>query len=68
SKLEHMLHRVFVETRLDVGLRDRFDQAVQPREWFLVPLHVIDEVIERFKDGSIVDFRYDRDTAQLVRD
>ncbi len=67
SKLEAMLHRVFAEARLDVGLRDRFDQPVQPREWFFVPLHAIDEVLSKLRDGSIVEFRYDPHTARLER-
>lgn len=68
SKLEAMLHRVFAEARLELALRDRFDQPVQPREWFLVPLHVIDQVIDRIRRGSIVDVQYDRSTASLVAD
>lgn len=39
-----------------------------PREWFLVPLFVIDEAVERIKDGSIAEVRYDPQTAKLVAD
>ena len=38
-----------------------------PREWFLVPLFVIDEAVERIKDGTITEFAYDPNTASLVR-
>jgi hypothetical protein len=30
-----------------------------------VPLFVIDEAVERIKDGSIVRYVYDRETASL---
>ncbi|WP_236466416.1 MULTISPECIES: hypothetical protein [unclassified Pseudomonas] len=35
-------------------------------EWFLVPLYVIDEVVERIRDGSITDVAYDPQTIRLV--
>jgi hypothetical protein len=40
---------------------------VQPREWFLVPFFVIDEVVERIKDGSITSYTYDPSAARLVK-
>jgi hypothetical protein len=39
---------------------------VTPREWFLVPLFVIDEAIERIKDGTITGYVYDPKTARLT--
>lgn len=66
SKLESLIHRVFDEARLDIEIRDRFGNPVTPREWFLVPLHVIDEVVEKIKEGSISDYRYDPKVAALV--
>jgi hypothetical protein len=48
-----------------VALADRFGGKVQPREWFLVPLPVIEEVVERIKDGSISDYMFDVETATL---
>jgi hypothetical protein len=41
---------------------------VTPREWFLVPLFVIDEAVDRIKDGTITEYVYDPKTARLVRD
>ena len=65
-KLEGLLHRVLAPARFDLTIRDRFGRPVQPREWYLVPLPVIDEVVEKMRDGSIVDFRYDPASASLV--
>jgi hypothetical protein len=47
-------------------IEDRFGNPVKPREWFLVPLHVIDEAVKRILDGSITDVTYDPSTASLV--
>ena len=63
--LESTLHKFFAKARLDVALADRFGEQVRPREWFLVPLPVIAEVVERIKDGSIASYFYDPETATL---
>lgn len=66
TKLENLIHRIFDEVRFEVEVKDRFGRAVVPREWFMVPLFVIDEVVERIKDGTIVDYFYDPSSAKLV--
>ena len=65
--LEALLHKFFSSARLDMELQDRFGSQVQPREWFLVPLEVIEEAIEKIKAGTIDQFRYDRETVSLTR-
>jgi hypothetical protein len=66
AKLESIFHRLFGAAQLDLTIEDRFGHPVKPREWFLVPLHVINEAVERIRDGSITDVRYDPQTARLV--
>lgn len=66
TKLENIFHRLFGAAQLDLTIEDRFGQPVKPREWFLVPLHVIDEAVHRIRDGSITDLLYDPITARLV--
>jgi hypothetical protein len=67
SKLENILHRVFARARLDLTIEDRFGNPVKPKEWFLVPLQVINQVIDRIRDQSIVDYEYDPTTASLKK-
>ena len=64
--LENIFHRVFSTVQLDLTIEDRFGHPVKPREWFLVPLHVIDEAVAGIRDGSIVNLVYDPKTARLV--
>jgi hypothetical protein len=66
TKLEDIFHRIFVTAQLDLTIHDRFGHPVRPREWFLVPLHVIDEAVQRIRDGSITDVVYDPQSARLV--
>lgn len=65
-KLENLIHRIFDPGRLNIEIKDRFGNPVVPREWFLVPRFVIDEVVEKIKDGTISGFKYDPKTASLV--
>ena len=65
TKLENLIHRIFEPARLDIEIIDRFGKPVVPREWFLVPLFVIDEAVERIKDGTIAKYVYDPHGACL---
>lgn len=64
--LENLIHRVFEPARLDIEIKDRFGNPVSPREWFLVPLFVIDEAVNKVRDQTIVNFTYDPKKASLV--
>ena len=66
QRLEALLHKFFGSARLDLKLQDRFNGQVEPREWFLVPLPVIEQAIEMLRAGSIGNFRYDPNTARVV--
>lgn len=66
-KLENLIHRIFEPARLEIQIVDRFGKAVVPREWFLVPLFVVDEAIKRIQDGTITEYVYDAATASLVK-
>lgn len=67
TKLENLIHRIFEPARLEIEVPDRFGRPVVPREWFLVPLFVIEEAVERIKDGSISGYVYDPQQASLIR-
>jgi hypothetical protein len=66
TKLEGVLHKVFAAAQLDLEIPDRFGKLVKPREWFLVPISVIDEAVKRILDGSIVSSVYDPKVGKLV--
>lgn len=66
QKLENLLHKVFAAGQINLSIPDRFGNTVKPREWFLVPLNVIDEAVQRIRDRSILKYRYDPQAGQLV--
>ncbi|MDH7548528.1 GIY-YIG nuclease family protein [Stenotrophomonas geniculata] len=67
TRMEKLFHRLFAPARLNITINDRFGHPVQPEEWFLVPLFVIDEAVARIKDGSITGYVYDPKAAKLVK-
>jgi hypothetical protein len=66
-KLENVIHRVFDPAQLDIEINDRFGNSVRPREWFLVPVFIVNEVVERIKDRTITQYVYEPTAARLVR-
>ncbi len=66
TRLENLIHRIFGNAQLNIEIADRFGRPVIPREWFLVPLFVIDEAVQRIKDGTITKFYYDPKLARLA--
>lgn len=66
TRLENIFHRLFGAAQLDLTIEDRFGNPVKPREWFLVPLHVVDEAVQRIQNGSVIDLAYDPKTASLI--
>ena len=66
TKLENIFHRLFGAVQLDLTIEDRFGKPVKPKEWFVVPLHVIDEVVKRIRDGTITELVYDPQKARLA--
>ena len=67
TRLENVIHRIFDPVRLNIEIKDRFGLPVVPREWFLVPLFIIDEAVTRIKDGTITEYTYDPASASLKR-
>lgn len=67
GKLEKLIHMVFDNVRLDIEIQDRFGKIVKPREWFIVPLQIIEKLIELIQKGEAGGIYYDPTKAELVR-
>jgi len=64
-KLEKLIHRFFETAKLEIEIKDRFGKPVTPREWFLVPLFIINQMVEKIMDGTITNYYYDTESAEL---
>lgn len=66
QKLEHLIHRFFAEACLDIDLYDNEGKRYTPREWFVVPLHVIETAVNLLISGEIVNYRYDSQKQTII--
>ncbi|WP_273444804.1 GIY-YIG nuclease family protein [Neolewinella agarilytica] len=66
-KLEKIIHKFLEPAKLEIEIKDRFGKPVTAREWFLVPLPAIDEMVDRVMDGTIREYYYDVGAAVLRR-
>ncbi len=66
QKLEHLLHIFFAESCLNIEVVDAEGKKQKPREWFIVPLQVIETTVELLVNGEIVNYRYDSQRQEIV--
>ncbi len=66
NRLEKLLHKFFDQARLDLQLKDRFGFDVEPREWFLLPLPIIEEAIQKLIEGNLAKCSYDPKEGRII--
>lgn len=58
QKFEDLVHQLLMAVQYQVVVYDDKGIAHQPQEWFIVPLPVVDVIIKKIMDGSIVGYTY----------
>lgn len=66
QSFESLLHRLFAAVCLDIDLYDADGKRFIPREWFVVHIDILNEAIELFISGGIVNYRFDSRKNELV--
>lgn len=67
QKLEKMLHNFFGYSCLNIEIIDPKGKRHTPREWFIAPLNVINDVISLINSSTILDYKYDEDHQMIVK-
>jgi len=65
QKFEQIIHNLFGNSCLGIDVFDKFNKRHTPREWFIAPLHVIQEAIDLIVSGDIVGCKYDKELEQI---
>jgi hypothetical protein len=65
-KLEQLVHGFFGRSCLNIDVFDINGNRHTPREWFIAPLHVIEQAIHYIIAGAIVKYRYNDVTEEIV--
>lgn len=66
QKLEQLMHNFFGGSCLSIDVFDSNGNRHTPREWFIVPLKVIERSIHLIISGEILKYRYDLDNKEIV--
>ena len=66
QKLELLLHTFFADACLNIDIFDAKGMRYTPREWFAVPLFIIETAIGLLLNGEIVHYRYDHQRVEIV--
>lgn len=66
QKLEKLVHGFFGRACLNIDVFDKNGNRHSPREWFIAPLHVIEQAIHYIIAGTIINYKYDFDTEEII--
>lgn len=66
QKFESLLHRFFAESCLNIDIYDKDARRISPREWFVVPIKILDEAIELLIKGTIQNYTYHIDIQKIL--
>ena len=58
QKFEDLVHQLLKSVQFQVSVFDNNGMEHQPQEWFIVPLPVVDVIIKKIMDGTIVGYTY----------
>ena len=58
QKFEDLVHQLLKPVQLQVHVYDNNGIEHQPKEWFIVPLSVVNAIIKKIMDGTIVGYTY----------
>jgi hypothetical protein len=67
ANLENTIHSFFNKVNVEFEVYDKDGNKHYPREWFIAPLSVIQEVIQLIVDDKISQYEYNADLQVLVR-
>lgn len=65
QKFEDLVHQVLQAVQFHVTVINDEGLSHEPKEWFVVPLNVVDVIIKKIMDGSIVGYTYNPDMKCL---
>ena len=66
QKVEHFLHRIFSDAKVDLKIIDKTGREYTPSEWYSVPLIAIEQAVNMLQNGDIVDYHYDKELQRIV--
>ena len=66
QKFEDLIHQVFSIRCLDIKIADKDGNLKKPKEWYIVPIKVIEQVIELIINKQIQNYKFDHLQNKMV--
>ena len=67
QKFEQLIHNFFGSSCLNVTVKDNKGIHHNPKEWFIVPLEIIEKAVELIISGKVIHYRYDNENKVIVK-
>lgn len=62
--LEQLLHQFFDHAKLNVEVV--LGKPINPKEWFVVPLDIVEQAVQMILDRRIINYRYDAISRKIL--
>ena len=66
QKFENIIHNFFSERCLDLKVADKKGNYKMPKEWYIVPINVIEEIIQLIINNKHQDYKFDHLSNTIV--
>jgi len=67
QKFEQLIHNFFGACCLEADVFDEKGIRHTPREWFIVPLEIIEQAIDLIISEEVVKYRYDVENKEIIK-
>jgi hypothetical protein len=67
QKVEHFIHRIFADVKVDLKIIDKDGREYTPSEWYSVPLLAIEQAVNMLQNGDVVEYHYDKNLGSFVQ-
>ena len=67
QKFEQLIHNFFVNSCLNVTVKDNEGIPHNPKEWFIVSLEIIEKAVKLIISGKVIHYRYDIENKVIVK-
>ena len=66
QKFEDVIHQFFSERCLDIKIADKDGNYKKPKEWYIAPIKVIEQVIELIINREIQNYKFDHLKDKII--
>tara|TARA_Y100001970_G_scaffold53418_1_gene67664 strand:+ start:1597 stop:2805 length:1209 start_codon:yes stop_codon:yes gene_type:complete len=67
QKFESLVHNFFSDRCLDIKIADKKGNFKKPKEWYIVPLQIIEETIQLIINNQIHHYKFDHLKDRLIK-